>query len=172
MAQNLSKVLKLMLTCVIRRVLSSERWTCWNSWLFFLVLYRNKHNSRLPFTLRLLNFVYCIFILNWLPYVLKSAINALVVFKQMITAKHFHRALVTNKLNTNKRYFQWFSLPFKISKRIMWKKSKQKTVLVTRGSQEGLSPYKTSKLLMAFSGTNFLLCGTAYKTMLFSSIKG
>lgn len=39
-------------------------------------------------------------------------------------------------------------------------------------SQEGLSPYKTSKLLMTFSGTNFLLCGTAHKTMLFSSIKG
>lgn len=28
-------------------------------------------------------------------------------------------------------------------------------------SREGMSPYKTSKLLMTFSGTNFLLCGAA-----------
>lgn len=31
MAQSRSKVLKWMLTHVIRRVLGSERWTCWNS---------------------------------------------------------------------------------------------------------------------------------------------
>jgi len=39
-------------------------------------------------------------------------------------------------------------------------------------SQEGVSTYKTNKLQITFSGTNFLLCGAAHKTGFFSPIKG
>lgn len=94
--------------------------------------------------------------------------SSIFVFNYMLTVNNF-----TDQCQANLPYVcKYFPLTAFSCVQVYDKKNASTMKNAQYWSQEGMSPYKTSKLLMTFSRTNFLLCGTAHKTRLFCTIKG